>query len=116
MQIVVISGNLGRDPELKYTPSGTAIAAFSVATTERRKNDKGEYIDETTWWKVNTFGKTADFASSYLRKGMRVMVHGRVVPDPQTGGPRVWTDKEGKPRASFELNAVQVESQQKLEQ
>lgn len=116
MQTVIISGNLGRDPELRYTPNGTAVVAFSMATKERKKNDNGAYTDETVWWRVTAWGSTAEYVAKNLKKGMRVLVLGKVAPDPATGAPRIWTDKDGKSRASFELNATMVESQQRLEQ
>ena len=116
MQTVIISGNLGRDPELRYAPSGTAVAAFSMATTERKKNDKGEYADETIWWRITAWGNTAEFVAKHMKKGARLLVQGKVTPDPETGAPRIWTDKEGKARASYEITATLVESQQKLEQ
>lgn len=87
-----------------------------MATKERKKTDNGEYIDETIWWRVTAWGSTAEYVAKYMKKGTRVLVQGKVAPDPSTGAPRIWTDKDGKARASYELNATLVESQQRLEQ
>lgn len=97
---VQIIGYLGRDPEIRYTASGMAVANFSVAVTERRK--KGEtWEDQTEWFRVKTFGKTAENAAQYLQKGKQVYVEGRQ----QTSE---YTDKEGVKKVSVELVADTV--------
>ena len=75
---VILVGNLGKDPELTYTPSGTAIAKFSLATAEKRKNAEGEWADHTEWHNIVVFGRTAENASQYLSKGRQVYVEGRI--------------------------------------
>ncbi len=75
---VILIGNLGRDPELSYTPSGLAVARFSLATTDRRKNAEGEWEDNTEWHRVVLFGKTAEAAGQYLSKGRQVYIEGRL--------------------------------------
>jgi len=75
---VILIGNLGRDPELSYTPSGLAVARFSLATTEGRKNTEGEWIDHTEWHRIVIFGKTAETAGQYLSKGSQVYLEGRI--------------------------------------
>ena len=70
---VILIGNLGRDPELSYTPGGLAVARFSLATTDRRKNAEGEWEDNTEWHRVVLFGKTAEAAGQYLSKGRQVL-------------------------------------------
>src|SRR5438034_11698708 len=75
---IIIVGNLGRDPELRYTPQGTAVCDFSVATNERRKDQSGEMKDETTWFKVTFWGRQAEVASQYLTKGRQVYIEGRL--------------------------------------
>lgn len=75
---VILIGNLGRDPELTYTPSGLAIAKFSLATTEGRKNQEGVWTDHTEWHRIVIFGKTAETAGQYLTKGSQVFIEGRI--------------------------------------
>jgi single-strand DNA-binding protein len=108
-QKVVIVGYLGGDPEMRYMPDGTAVTNFSVATS-RRWTDRasGESKDETTWFRVSAWRQQAETANQYLSKGQRVLVEGRLRPDAQSGGPRLWTAQDGTVRASFELNAEQV--------
>jgi len=93
---IIIVGNLGRDPELKYTPQGQAVCEFSVVTSEKRKDGSGEIKEETTWFKVSCWGRLAEIASQYLAKGRQVYVEGRL-------RAREWTDKEGKTRTSLEV-------------
>ena len=75
---VLLIGNLGRDPELSYTPSGLAVARFSLATSERRKNQEGEWADATEWHRVVMFGKQDEIAGQYLSKGQTVYLEGRI--------------------------------------
>ena len=105
-QKITIIGNLGRDPEMRYMPDGTAVTSFSVATN-RRWNDRntGQPVDETTWFRVSVWGRQAETANQYLNRGSKVLVEGRIVPDPSTGGPRIWTRNDGTAGASFEIRA-----------
>ncbi|MFN7957086.1 MAG: single-stranded DNA-binding protein [Holophagaceae bacterium] len=75
---VLLIGNLGRDPELKSTPSGQTVARFSVATTETWKNQSGEKQSKTEWHNIVVWGKQAEIAEKYLRKGKQVMIEGRI--------------------------------------
>ncbi len=75
---VILIGNLGKDPELTYTPSGLAVARFSLATSEKRKNSEGEWVDSTEWHRIVLFGKTAEAAGQYLSKGQSVYIEGRI--------------------------------------
>ncbi len=84
---VILIGNLGKDPELKYTPSGTAVAKFSLATNERYKDKSGEWQDRTEWHNIVAWQRLAEIAAEYLKKGRAVYVEGRI----QT---RSWDDKE----------------------
>ena len=108
-QKIMIIGNLGRDPEMRYMPDGTAVTSFSVATS-RRWNDKGsgQTRDETTWFRVTVWRKQAETANQYLSKGRKVLVEGRLKPDPQTGGPRLWTRQDGTVASSYELTAENI--------
>ena len=99
---IIIIGNLGRDPELSYTPQGTAVCKFSVATNERRRDKSGEQQDITTWFRVSAWGKQAENISRYLTKGRKVYIEGRLHMEE-------WTDREGKARQTLEVNASEVQ-------
>lgn len=106
---VIVVGNLGRDPEMRYMPDGTAVTQFSMATS-RRWNDRstGQPVEETIWFRVSVWGRQAEAVNQYLSKGRSVIVEGHLRADPQTGGPRLWTAQDGTMRASFEINAETV--------
>jgi single-strand DNA-binding protein len=104
---IIIVGNLGRDPEMRYTPSGQAVTNLSVATNRQYTGSDGTPIKETIWFRVSVWGKQAETCNQYLRKGSKVLVEGRLTPDPKTGGPRVWQGQNG-PGASFEISASTV--------
>ena len=105
---IIFVGNLGRDPEMRYTPGGQAVTNFSVAINDGYTNNQGEKIDRTIWIRVSTWGKNAENCSQYLKKGSKVLVEGRLVPDSSTGGPRTWTRQDGSVSASFEVSAMTV--------
>ncbi|MGD9092405.1 MAG: single-stranded DNA-binding protein [Anaerolineales bacterium] len=109
-QKIIVIGNLGRDPEMRYIPeSGQAVTNFSVATNRQYTASDGNQVKETTWFRVSAWGRLAETCNQYLRRGSRVLVEGRLVVDPATGGPRVWTPQDGgEPRASFEISAGTV--------
>ncbi len=100
---VILIGNLGRDPETRYMPDGAAITNISVATTEAWKDKNGEKQEKTEWHRVAFFGKLAEIAGEYLKKGSQVYVEGRL----QT---RKWQDKDGQDKYSTEIvaNAMQM--------
>jgi len=98
---VFLIGNLGRDPEVRYTGSGTAVASLSLATTERFKNKKGEWEDRTEWHDVIFWGRLAEIAGEHLSKGKTVYVEGRL----QT---RKWQDRDGKDRYTTEIVAEKM--------
>lgn len=75
---VMLIGNLGRDPEIRYTPDGLAIAKFSIATTERRKGKDGNYEDQTEWHRIVAFGKLGEICGEYLSKGSQIYIEGRI--------------------------------------
>ena len=107
-QKVIIAGNLGQDPVLRYTPDGTPVASFSVATNRRWNNPDGSRGEETVWFRVSAWRRQAEICNEYLQKGRQVMIEGELKPDAATGGPRVWTGNDGAPRASYELTARRV--------
>ena len=100
---VIIIGKLGRDPETRYMPDGGAITNVSVATTETWKDKNGEKQEKTEWHRVAFFGKLAEIAGEYLKKGSQVYVEGRL----QT---RKWQDKDGADKYTTEIvaNAMQM--------
>jgi len=99
---VILVGNLGRDPELRYTPQGTPVCSFTLATNERRKDKTGEMQDQTTWFRVTLWGRQAETASQYLTKGRPVYIEGRLrVED--------WTDRDGKARYTLEVHATDMQ-------
>lgn len=99
---VILVGNLGRDPELRYTPQGTPVCSFSMATNERRKDKTGEMQDHTTWFKVTLWGRQAETASQYLSKGRPIYIEGRLRVEE-------WTDRDGKPRHTLEVHATDMQ-------
>lgn len=99
---VIIVGNLGRDPELRYTPQGTAVCNFSVATTEKRRDKSGEFQDVTTWFRVTLWEKRAETAAKYLQKGKPVYIEGRLKVDE-------WTDRDGKERYTLDVTATDMQ-------
>ncbi len=99
---VILVGNLGRDPELRYTPQGTPVCSFSMATNERRKDKNGEMQDLTTWFKVTLWNRQAETAAQYLQKGRPVYIEGRLRVEE-------YTDRDGKQRHSLEVNATDMQ-------
>jgi single-strand DNA-binding protein len=99
---IILVGNLGRDPELRYTPQGTPVCSFTMATNERRKDKSGEMQDSTTWFRVTLWGRQAETASQYLSKGRPVYVEGRLRIEE-------WTDRDGKPRHTLEVHATDMQ-------
>ncbi len=97
----MIIGNLGRDPEMRYTPSGQAVTQFTVAVNRNYKGQNGEWQEETEWFRVVVWGQQAERAAEYLRKGNKVYIEGRL----QT---RQWEDQTGAKRYTTELVANQV--------
>lgn len=99
---VMLIGNLGKDPEVRYTTSGTAVASFSLATSERFKNKSGEWEDRTEWHNVTLWGRLAEIAGEYLAKGKTVYIEGRL----QT---RKWQDRDGRDRYTTEVVADKMQ-------
>jgi single-strand DNA-binding protein len=93
---------------MRYTPSGQPVTSFSVATNRQYTSNNGEQVKETVWFRVTTWGKQAETCNQYVKKGSKVLVEGRLTPDAASGGPRIWTDQSGNPRASFEVTASTV--------
>jgi single-strand DNA-binding protein len=99
----MIIGNLGRDPEMRYTPSGQAVTQFTVAVNRNYKDAQGERQEETEWFRVVSWGQQAEFAAEYLRKGNKVYIEGRI----QT---RQWEGQDGQKRYTTELVANTIQT------
>jgi len=104
----IIVGNLGRDPEMRYTSSGQAVTSFSVAVSEQYTNAGGEKVKRTTWFRVSAWGKQAEICNQYLKKGSKVLVEGRLTADPATGNPKTYKKQDGSTGANFDLTASTV--------
>jgi len=98
----ILVGNLGKDPELRYTPSGQAVTKFSMATTDRWTDKEGGKKEKTEWHNIVMWGRLAEISSQYLKKGSSVYVEGRI----QT---RSWDDKDGNKRYTTEIVGSQLQ-------
>lgn len=105
--LTFIIGNVGRDSEMRFTPSGKAVTNFPVAVNEKYTTSDGEQVKKTIWYRVTVWGRSAETCNQYVKKGMLVHVEGRLQAD-NDGNPRIWEDTSGKARANFELNASDV--------
>ncbi len=99
---VILIGNVGKDPECRYTESGTALANLTLATTNRWKNKQGEPQEETEWHRVVAYGKLAEIIEKYVQKGKPLYIEGRL----QT---RKWTDKQGVDKYTTEIIAESLQ-------
>ena len=99
---ITLIGNLGRDPELRYTPQGDAVCDFTMAVNERKKDKSGEFHDVTNWFKVTLWRNMAENASKYLAKGRQVYIEGRLSIEE-------WTDREGKERFTLAVQATDMQ-------
>ena len=99
---VILIGNLGRDPELRYTQGGSAVTNFTLATNEKWKDKEGNNQERTEWHRIVVWGRSAENCAQYLQKGSSVFIEGRL----QT---REWEDKEGNKRQTTEINAASVQ-------
>ena len=104
---IIIVGNLGRDPEMRYTSDGTPVTNFSMATNRKWTRQDGTQVDETIWFRVSAWRRLAETCNEYLQKGRLVLVEGRLQADDR-GQPRIWTGNDGVARASFEVTADTV--------
>jgi single-strand DNA-binding protein len=101
-QQVMLVGNLGRDPEMRYTPSGVPVANFSLAVSRRFQSQDGQWQDKTIWFRVTAWRKTAETVSQYLTKGSKVLVIGELEE------PNVYTDRNNETRVSLEVTAQTI--------
>jgi single-strand DNA-binding protein len=99
---VILVGNLGRDVEMRYLPSGEAVANLAIATTDKYKNKSGEMVESTEWHKVSFFGRNAEVCGEYLKKGSQVYVEGSI-------RTRKYTDKEGVEKYATEIRGDRMQ-------
>jgi single-strand DNA-binding protein len=99
---VILIGNLGADPEIRYTSNGTAVANFRIATNERWTNQNGEKEERTEWHRIVAFGRLGEICGEYLSKGKPVYIEGRL----QT---RTWEDRDGNQRTTTEIVATAMQ-------
>lgn len=103
-QKLTIIGNLGRDPEMRYTPDGTPVTSFQVATNKKWTGQDGQSRQSVVWFKVTAWRRQAETCSEYLQKGRQVYVEGELTAD-DSGNPAIWEGNDGRARASFEVRA-----------
>ena len=99
---VILIGNLGSDPEMRYTPNGAAVCEFRMAVNRRYSTAAGEQREETEWFRVTSWNRLAEIVNQYLQKGSKAYVEGRI-------SSSAYTDREGQPRASLEVTAETVQ-------
>ncbi|MGK2953901.1 MAG: single-stranded DNA-binding protein [Thiobacillus sp.] len=99
---VILVGNLGRDPEMRYLPSGEAVANLAIATADKFKNKAGEMVEQTEWHRVSFFGRTAEVCGQYLKKGSQVYVEGSI-------RTRKYTDKDGVEKYATEIRGDRMQ-------
>ena len=99
---VILVGNLGRDPEMRYLPSGEAVANLALATTDRYKDKSGQMVEQTEWHRVSFFGKVAEVCGQYLKKGSQVYVEGSI-------RTRKYTDKDGVEKYATEIRGDRMQ-------
>jgi len=99
---VILVGNLGRDPEMRYLPSGEAVANLAIATTDKYKDKAGQMVEQTEWHRVSFFGRTAEVCGQYLKKGSQVYVEGSI-------RTRKYTDKEGIEKYATEIRGDRMQ-------
>jgi single-strand DNA-binding protein len=105
---IIIVGNVGRDPEMRYTPTGQAVTSFSLASSRNYTNSQGTQVKETIWFKISVWGKQAETTSQYVHKGSKVLVEGRLVPDLETHGPKLFQRQDQTWGSSYEVSASVV--------
>ena len=99
---IIVIGNLGRDPEMRYTPSGQSVTSFSIASNRRYTTASGEQREETEWFNVNAWGRLAETCNQYLTKGQQVYVEGRLTS-------RTYQGRDGDTRVSLDINLTEMQ-------
>jgi len=101
MNKILVIGNLGSDPEMRYTPNGNAVTSFSVATNRRYRTADGETREETEWFRVNAWNRLGETCNQYLQRGSKIYVEGTLTSD-------AYLSNDGEPRASLDIRATEV--------
>lgn len=104
---ITIIGNLGNDPEMRYTPTGQQVTTFSVAASEKWTGQDSQLHERTIWFRATAWGRTAETCKNYLKKGSKVYIEGRLTAD-EKGSPRLFTRKDGTMGASFEVTVTTI--------
>jgi single-strand DNA-binding protein len=99
---ITLVGNLGKDPDFRYTPQGNPVCTISLATNERRRDKSGEFQDVTTWFRVTLWGKQAETAQKFLTKGSPIYIEGRLRIEE-------WSDRDGKNRYTLDVQATDMQ-------
>ena len=102
MHKIIIIGNLGRDPEMRYTPSGQGVTSFSVASNRRYRTAEGEQREETMWFNINAWGRQAEICNQYLTRGSQVYIEGSL-------STRIFTGNDGQPRISNDVRMTEMQ-------
>ena len=102
MHKIIVIGNLGRDPEMRYTPSGQGVTSFSVASNRRYRTADGEQREETMWFNINAWGRQAEICNQYLTRGSQVYVEGTLTT-------RIFTGNDGQPRVSNDVRMTEMQ-------
>ena len=99
---IMLIGNAGQDAEMRYTPNGDSVASFTMAVNNNFTNREGQQIDETEWFRINVWGRRAEFVSNYIKKGMQVYAEGRLKSN-------LYQDNAGETKVSLDVNAFDVQ-------
>ena len=102
MNKIIVIGNLGNDPEMRYTPNGQSVTSFNIASNRRYRTADGEQREETEWFRCSAFGRLADVCNQYLTRGQQVYVEGRL-------RGRSYTDRDGQPRYSLDITLTEMQ-------
>lgn len=105
---ITFVGHLGNEPEMRYTPAGKPVTSFNVASNDQYTNEKGETVKITTWFRCTSWGKAAEVHSQYLHKGGKVLVEGKLHPDPKTGRPEIWARQDGSAAADYNVTVQEL--------
>ena len=103
---LIFAGNLGKDPEMRYTPTGRAVTNFSVASNDQYPGPDGETVKTTTWFKCVAWGKKAEIINEHFRSGDPIMIEGKLKPGPN-GRPEIWSRQDGSPAADYEVTLLE---------
>ena len=103
---LIFAGNLGKDPETRYVPSGKPVTEFTVASHDQYTNAAGETVKTTTWYKATAWGKQAELINQYFHKGDPTMIEGKLKPGPN-GRPEIWSRQDGSPAADYEVTVLE---------